>query len=111
MAFKFCVRRKWLAAKHVAEVGILQFQTVRSTPLNKIAGEIEIPGVAGGAIKLNESHLQFRMAGNKGPLCGAEIVDQVIGEPDSRVEQTAVSGGAVVRDARLNQMTEAITFV
>ena len=83
----------------------------RSTPLEQIAGEIQIAAVAGGAVQLDQRHFEFRMPRKRGPLPRAEVLHHIIGEADAHIEQLAAARGAVIGDGGLDQVAHAVKLV
>ena len=45
------------------------------------------------------------------PFVGTEVGYEVVGHPDTAVEQAALPGGPVIGDASLEKMSETVLFM
>src|SRR5205807_6421451 len=99
--FQLGTRCEWRAAEHVNGSA---FRKVRSLiSLQDIAGEFQLPLVAGDSIKFDQCHFDLGVARDDRLLGSRSIVGEkeIIDEPDPRVEELAFPGGAVIRDGPL----------
>src|ERR1700739_770310 len=82
--------------------------------LEKISGEFEMTLVAGGAVELDESKLDFGMAGEERFFIGAGTVGggkQVVDEAQGDVEKSAVTRSPVAGEGGLEKVTDVVKFV
>src|SRR3954451_18712552 len=111
MPFEFGSGNEGFPAEHVLHVRVLQLQSLSLDSAEEIPSEIEIFRFAGGSVQLNQRHLEFGMPGHKRPLGGAEIINDVVGETDSRVQERSLTRRPVTSNSGLNQVTQAVIFV
>ena len=79
--------------------------------LQEVPRQIEVGGVAGGAVQAEQRDLDLLVAGRALRAVAGEVAHQQIGRTPCDRQQFCPSGGLVVRDARLDQVTVAIQLV
>jgi hypothetical protein len=111
MPFDDRPRRERLPAEGICDFLVGQLQPVAIDAAEQVPGEVQILPFSRGSVQLDHRQLKLRMPREHRPLVGTEVVHQVVGHPDTAVEETPVPGGPVVGDARLEQVAQAILLV
>ena len=99
------------AAEHVDGAAFGKLRALVS--LQDVAGEIELPFVAGDAVELDQSKFDLRVPGDDRLLGRGTVVrnQEVVHEADAGIQQSAVAGAAVIGNRGLQHVPETVEFV
>ena len=79
--------------------------------VDELRGQVEVGALAGLPVELDQRGLDHRVpVGVLAPVV-AEVADHAVGGAPGDVEQVVAAGGAVVRDAGLDEVADAVQLV
>ena len=86
---------------------------MRARPLQQISREIELPFVAGDAVKLDQRQFDFRDGRKRSASWARDRswAQKIIDKAQSGIEKSAVASGAVICDRALQHVPDAIELV